>query len=97
MKYQVTPLDAIAVGKDGTATTTTPPPAEGKEEPKKKGFGLGNMKQAVAPENKSAQVSASGGARGLGADRAAKGGSNPTLVKATVTVAEVATFKKGIA
>jgi predicted Zn-dependent protease len=94
VKYQVTPLDAISVGKDATAAT---PPPESKEEPKKKGFGLGNMKQAVAPENKSAQVSASGGARGLGADRAAKGGSNPTLVKATVTDAEVATFKKGIA
>ena len=94
VKYQVTPLDAIAVGKDAAATT--PPPAESKEEPKKKGFGLGNMKQAVAPENKSAQVSASGGARGLGADRAAKGGSNPTLVRAAVTDAEVATFKKGI-
>jgi len=94
VKYQVTPLDAVAVGKDAAATT--PPPAESKEEPKKKGFGLGNMKQAVAPENKSAQVSASGGARGLGADRAAKGGSNPTLVKTTVTDGEVETFKKGI-
>jgi predicted Zn-dependent protease len=95
VKYQVTPLDAISLGKDAAATT--PPPAESKDEPKKKGFGLGNMKQAVAPENKSAQVSASGGARGLGADRAAKGGSNPTLVKATVTDGELATFKKGIA
>jgi len=95
VKYQVTPLDAIAVGKDGAAAT--PPPAESKDEPKKKGFGLGNMKQAVAPENNSQQVSASGGARGLGADRAAKGGSNPTLVKTTVTDAELASFKKGIA
>jgi predicted Zn-dependent protease len=95
VKYQVTPLDAVAAGKDVAAAT--PPPAESKEEPKKKGFGLGNMKQAVAPESKSTQVSASGGARGLGADRAAKGGSNPSLVKATVTDGELATFKKGIA
>jgi predicted Zn-dependent protease len=95
VKYQVTPLDSIAVGKD--ATGSTPPPAEAKEEPKKKGFGVGNMKQTVAPENKSTQVSASGGARGLGADRAAKGGSNPALVKATVSPAELETFKKGIA
>jgi len=94
VKYQVTPLEAVAVGKDATAST--PPPAESKEEPKKKGFGLGNMKQAVAPESKSTQVSASGGARGLGADRAAKGGSNPTLVKTTVSSADVETFKKGI-
>jgi predicted Zn-dependent protease len=95
VKYQATPLDAIAVAKDAAATT--PPPAESKEEPKKKGFGLGNMKQTVAPESKSTQVSASGGARGLGADRAAKGGSNPTLVKTTVSAADVETFKKGIA
>jgi predicted Zn-dependent protease len=95
VKYQLTALDAIAVGKDAAAST--PPPAESKEEPKKKGFGLGNMKQTVAPESKSTQVSASGGARGLGADRAAKGGSNSTLVKTTVSASEVETFKKGIA
>jgi beta-barrel assembly-enhancing protease len=94
VKYQVTPLESIAVAKDAAAAT--PPPAESKEEPKKKGFGLGNMKQAVAPESKSTQVSASGGARGLGADRAAKGGSNPTLVKTAVSSADVETFKKGI-
>jgi predicted Zn-dependent protease len=93
VKFQLTPLDAIAVGKDATA----PPAAESKEEPKKKGFGVGNMKQTVAPESKSTQVSASGGARGLGADRAAKGGSNPALVKATVSPSELDTFKKGIA
>jgi beta-barrel assembly-enhancing protease len=93
VKYQVTPLDGITVGKEAAATT---PAAEPKEEPKKKGFGIGNMKQAVTPESKSTQVSASGGARGLGADRAAKGGSNPTLVKATVSATELDTFKRGI-
>ena len=96
VKYQITPLDAIAVGKDATGSTP-PPAAEPKEEPKKKGFGLGNMKQAVAPENKSTQVSASGGARGLGADRAAKGGSNSSLVPTNITAAELDTFRKGIA
>ena len=53
-----------------------------------------NLKPTVAPENKSAQVSASGGARGLGPDRAAKGGSNPALVTVTVTEAEIAASKK---
>jgi predicted Zn-dependent protease len=95
VKYQVTPLDAVAVGKDAAASP--PPPTESKEEPKKKGFGIGNMKQTVAPESKSTQVSASGGARGLGADRAAKGGSNPALVKTVVSTGEFETFKKGIA
>jgi predicted Zn-dependent protease len=61
---------------------------------KKKGFGAGSLKETVAPENKSAQVSASGGARGLGPDRAAKGGSNPALVNVTVTEAEIAAFKR---
>ena len=68
-----------------------------KEEPKKKGLGLGGLKETVAPEKQSSQVSASGGARGLGADRAAKGGSNPAIVKTTVTAAELTTFKQGIA
>src|SRR5438445_4957606 len=40
----------------------------------KKGFGIGSLKQTVAPQQESAQVSASGGARGVGPDRAAKGG-----------------------
>ena len=72
-------------------------PTKKEEEPKKKGFGLGGLKQAVAPEKESAQVSASGGARGVGPDRAAKGGSNPAPVKVTVSSADVAEFKRGIA
>jgi predicted Zn-dependent protease len=67
------------------------------DQEKKKGFGLSSLKQSVAPEKQSTQVSASGGARGVGPDRLAKGGSNPTLVKVTVSSAEVAAFKKGIA
>ena len=67
-----------------------------KEEPKK-GFGLGALKPTSAPERQTAQVSASGGSRGVGSDRAAKGGGNPAIVKAAVTDAELATFKKGIA
>ena len=67
-----------------------------KEEPKKKRFGLGALKQTVAPEQPSAQVSASGGARGVGPDRTAKGGDNPNPVKVTVSAAEMDAFKKGI-
>jgi len=51
----------------------------------------------VAPEKQSAQVSASGGARGVGPDRLAKGGDNPNTVKVTVSAAELDAFKKGIA
>ena len=63
----------------------------------KKGFGLGSLKPASSSERQTAQVSASGGSRGLGPDRTAKGGGNPAIVKASVSDAEVAAFKKGIA
>ena len=48
-----------------------------KEEPKKKGFGLGALKPAVAPEKQSTQVSARGGLEESRADRAAKGRHQP--------------------
>jgi beta-barrel assembly-enhancing protease len=107
--YQPTEITKIAVVTEGTAglagsTSDTSDknakkgdkPAK-EEPPQKKGFGLGSLKQTVAPEKNTAQVSASGGARGLGPDRLAKGGSNPAVVKTTVSAAEVAAFKKGIA
>lgn len=102
VKYQPTAITAIAVVVDGSAGLTGGGKDSGKntkkeEEPRKKGFGLGNLKQTVAPEKESAQVSASGGARGLGPDRLAKGGSNPTLVTTIVSAVEIAEFKKRIA
>ena len=92
VKYEVAPISAIAVEKETAAAPEAP-----KEEPKKKGFGLSALKQSVAQEKPSAQVSASGGARGLGADRAAKGGDNPNVVNTSVSAAELEAFKKGIA
>jgi predicted Zn-dependent protease len=95
IKYEPAPITSIAVVEDGAAGLAGSKEQK-KEEPKKKGFGLGALKQTVAPEKQSAQVSASGGARGVGPDRAAKGGANPALVKTTVTVNELGEFKKGI-
>ena len=69
---------------------------EKKEEPKK-GFGLGALTKSTSQEKQTAQVSASGGARGVGNDRLAKGGDNPSPVKVTASAADVAAFKKGIA
>jgi predicted Zn-dependent protease len=107
--YEAPAITAIATVEDGAAglTASTAGKDKSKEDkakdkdakdadqtPKRKGFGIGSLKPTVAPENKSAQVSASGGARGLGPDRAAKGGSNPALVTVTVTEAEIAAFKK---
>jgi len=108
VKYKPTPVTAIATVEDGSSGLTGSTKAGDKnaaankeekkeEEPKKKGFGVGGLKQAVAPEKQSAQVSASGGSRGVGPDRAAKGGSNPSPVKVTVTSADVAEFKRGVA
>ena len=105
--YQPTDITKIAVVAEGTSglAGSTSDKSDDKnakkddsksDEPKKKGFGLGSLKQSVAPEKNTAQVSASGGARGVGPDRLAKGGGNPAVVKVTVSAAEVATFKKGI-
>jgi len=100
IKYEPTPITSIATVPDGSAGLTGSTKKDDKDAKKaepKKGFGLDALKKTVAPEKESTQVSASGGARGLGADRAAKGGGNPTLVKTSVSDAELATFRKGIA
>jgi hypothetical protein len=109
IKYQPTDITKIAVVVDGAAGLTgstgekkddkaddKSKDAKKEEEPKKKGFGLGALKKTVAPEKQSAQVSASGGARGVGPDRLAKGGNNPNPVKVTVSAADLDNFKKGI-
>ena len=108
IKYQPTPVTAIATVEDGAAGLTGSTAArtdksadkskdKKEEEPKKKGFGLGALKPASPAERQTAQVSASGGSRGVGPDRAAKGGGNPAIVKAPVSDAEIAAFKKGMA
>jgi predicted Zn-dependent protease len=74
--------------------------AQTTEAPKKKrGFGLGSLTKPLTGggEKQSAQVSASAGARGVAPDRDAKGGGNPAVIAVTVTAAELAEFKKGIA
>jgi predicted Zn-dependent protease len=101
IKYRPTDITAIAVVADGSAglagSGSGAKEPEKKEEPKSKGFGLSSLKKASSqPQKESSQVSASGGARGIGADRAAKGGSNPNLVKVSVSASDVDAFKKGI-
>ena len=68
---------------------------EKKEEPKKKGFGLSTIIGGGKQAN-SGQQTASAGARGVGPDRDAKGGSNPSPVNVKITAAELEAFKKGI-
>jgi len=101
--YEATAITSIAVITEGSAGLTGSSSSGSKDEAKKdepakpRGFGLGALKPTTSQGQQSTQVSASGGARGLGADRAAKGGGNPALVHVTVTPAEVDAFKKAIA
>jgi predicted Zn-dependent protease len=88
--YQPVSIDAIATTTDAAAAA-----AAKKEQPKS--GGLGGLTRTFTGEKESTQVSASGGARGLGKDRAAKGGDNPTIVRTAVSAAELDVFRKGIA
>ena len=102
IKYQPVDLTQIATVVEGSAglTGSAKPPAkpeEKKAEEKKKGFGLSNLTKTTTAGKNEQQVAASGGARGLGADRLAKGGDNPNPVKPAISPAEVSAFRKGIA
>ena len=62
---------------------------------KKGGFDLTALaKPGSGAERKSAEVTASGGSRGVDTERLAKGGGNPALVVVPVGAAEIAAFKK---
>ena len=67
---------------------------EKKEEPKKGRFGLSKMLPTSGGEKKQAQVTASGGARGLDPEKDSKGGSNPAVVTVRIAAADIAAFKK---
>jgi beta-barrel assembly-enhancing protease len=99
--YKPVPQTAIAVADAGAAGLTgdTEKPAAKKEEPKKeepkkRGFGLGGLLPAGGGEQKSAQVSASGGTRGVDPETNAKGGSNPKPVPVKIVAADLSAFKK---
>jgi predicted Zn-dependent protease len=68
-----------------------------KDEPKKKGGLLGKFTTSPSEQKQSSQTVASAGARGGVPDRDAKGGSNSNKLTITITPADVAEFKKGIA
>ena len=89
-------VDPGAAGLAGGDAKAEEKKAEEKkaEEPKKRGFGLGRMLPAGGGEKKQAQVTASGGARGVDPEKDAKGGSNPKLVPVKLVAADIAAFKK---
>lgn len=103
--YQPVPQSGIALVEAGAAglageggkadAAPAAKPEEKKEEPaKKRGFGLGRLMPTGGDEKKSAQASASGGARMVDPEKDAKGGPNPKPVPVAVTAADVAAFKK---
>jgi predicted Zn-dependent protease len=89
----------LAGGGGGKKAETAPAKKEeGKqaeaEQPKKKGFGLSRLSNFGGGDKKQAQVSGSGGGRGLDPEVDAKGGANPALVAVKVTASDVEAFKK---
>jgi predicted Zn-dependent protease len=96
----VTEITAVAEGTSGLAggssgkSTGTSTDTEKKEEPKKKGFGLGGLMKPAGSEKKSAEVTGSGASRGVDTERNAKGGPVKTLVVINLTPADLAEFKK---
>jgi predicted Zn-dependent protease len=99
--YKPVELTEIAVVEAGTAGLAgeSEKPAENKEEakkeePKRRGFGIGRLLPTGGNEKASAQASASGGPRLIDPERDAKGGGNPNPVPVKLTAADIAAFKK---
>jgi predicted Zn-dependent protease len=98
--YTPTPQTEIAQVAEGTAGLAGAAKAGEKktteqDAPKKKrGFGLANLVRPGGEEKKSAQVTGSGGSRGVDTERNAKGGGNPALVAVALTRADLDRFKQ---
>jgi predicted Zn-dependent protease len=100
--YKPVPVTAIATVEPGAAGLTggdaksEEKKAEEKkaEEPKKSKFGLSKMLPAGGGEKKQAQVTASGGARGVDPEKDSKGGPNAKIVPVKIAAGDVAAFKK---
>ncbi len=80
-------------GGDAKAAEKAPEPKKA-EEPKKSRFGISKMLPTSGGEKKQAQVTTSGGARGLDPEKDSKGGPNPAIVTVRIAAADVAAFRK---
>ena len=89
-------VDPGAAGLTGGDAKAGEKKAEEKkaEEPKKGRFGLSKMLPTGGGEKKQAQVTASGGARGVDPEKDSKGGSNPKVVPVKLMAADITAFKK---
>jgi len=86
-------VTAVDAGASGLASGEKKKNDDGKND-KKAG---GTSSVSGGKQQASAQQTSSAGARGVGNDTYAKGGSNPALVAVRVTPEEITAFKKGIA
>jgi hypothetical protein len=100
--YPPVDIASIPQAEAGAAGLTGGTKSEDKkddsEEGKKKSrFSLSNIKNPLSSKGattQSAEVTGSGGSRGLDRERGARGGANPALVPVILTAADIDTFKK---
>lgn len=102
VKVKAADMAAIVVVPRGARGAAAEPTAknEEKKEEKKRGLGgLGGLGASLTKgkQAESTQASASAGGRMMGPDTNSIGGSNKTPVRVTITPAELAEFRKGIA
>lgn len=97
IQFDAKPVTAITMNVDGVRGAVGDAPAAKEEpKPKKKGL-LGGLGLTKGSQAQSSQTMASAGSRGGVPDRDAVGGPDKSKVRVTITPAEVAQFKKGIA
>jgi Zn-dependent protease with chaperone function len=90
-----TDITQVVAGSSGLAGGTKEEPRKDEAAPpKKRGFSLGSLMKPGGEEKKSAQVTGSGGSRGVDTERGAPGGGNPAVVVVKLTTAEIEQFKR---
>ena len=94
-----TEITQVAAGTSGLAGGAKAEPKKDEtkkdeaELPKKRGFSLGDLMKPGGEEKKSAQVTGSGGSRGVDTERGAPGGGNPAIVVVKLTAVDIERFR----
>jgi predicted Zn-dependent protease len=91
---EIAQIEAGTAGLAGGASEKKDEKPAAEEPKKKRGFGIGSLLKPSGEEKKSAQVTGSGGSRGIDSERNATGGDNPALVAVELTPADFAAFKQ---
>ena len=101
IEFDAKEIVEIATASDGSRGVAdgsgSPKESKTTDAPKKKGFGIGPLVLSSGKQAESTQASVSAGNRAVGADRHARGGSNPSRLTIAISAAELEAFKKGIA